>query len=221
MAPRTKPSTPKKGEASAASVVAPEDEFLRFADEMTGEIAIAKAARLAHLPVADRELVHRVETLEDLARSIRALINNPEAFAPFRDGAALLAARKGEALATLRRIHNARVGARADDGAPYLGARLQFADGVVFYGRLERGDPSTDNGVARAARLALRIGELYPSLASRFLEAKRREAVRIAILTRSKRTTMPWEQIATAWEGLEPWENLPEAWRDLWRKRGE
>lgn len=162
----------------------------------------------------DRDLIALARAFERIAHSVRQLVEHPEVLAKMYEYSADQIARRKvftrdaatRALVTYR-------GVRFEDGAPYRDARMLLTEGIVFYARCEENAPSSDNAAARARALAARVAAIYPALRARTSEPKRIEAIRVAIMTKCGRRTMPWKQIVETWSGIQ---GVTDRWRQDW-----
>lgn len=121
----------------------------------------------------------------------------------------------------LEAVRHAWRNLRPADGAPYHDARMLLTEGLIFYAACEKDAPSESDGkrgAARALSLAKRVASYYPTIESKLTEPARLELIRLAILTKAQRRTMPWVEIAKVWDGIEAVPRNPEQWRKDWHE---
>lgn len=168
-------------------------------------------------PARDEELLELVAAIERIARSTRALVEAPSSYIQMY-GAEHLDARKERDLVLLRELRRAWFDQRGREDLieeADRGVRMQFAEGVAFYGACERTAPSADGAKARARALIARV-VAHRSPKVRKLESAV-DLVAAAIVARSRSASgrMPWKQIVHAWRAVAPTDD--NSWREAWK----
>jgi len=163
-------------------------------EKPAAQVRIVRHANGTGLTELDRELLALANEVEHFITAARVHVaeNRPEH-------------RKRVYVRALTRMRLAAHDVVPQKGATHKDARMRFADGVHFYGTAAKNAPHAagDGELHRAKALANRVASFYPELAARLTSPACVELIRVAIVARSKRSTMPWKKIEAAWLQVE------------------
>ncbi len=124
--------------------------------------------------------------------------------------------RRRAARRTLQRILRALGGHRAEDGAPYLDARMRLTGCILWRASACRGD-GTQPDLHMARGVADTISREYPALAARMKEPDRIERILLAIASAAASAKKkPLKLIAATWDGIEAAPRNPVRWGIDW-----